>query len=368
MSQLQAFQATVAHQRPPRLLAYADFAPDVRHRLCQRHGTEDLASHYDMFTPVRCEPLWLTDRPPVDTAAYYHGEELPPGTTFNIFGVAKIPGPCYHFTRHLSPLRHAQHLVDIEQFPIDDFGDWDATVLRPHVERAHAAGKVTAAYIGDLYETAWQIRGYEAFLMDMVARPAWAECLLERLAQRNLVLAEACATSGVDLVQCGDDIAHQHGMMFALDVWRRLIHARWQRVWSRIKAVNSETKIWYHSDGNMTAVVGELIDAGVDILNPLQPECLDLDALHGQYGHRVTFDGTIGTQTTMPWGATADVRQAVRHAIEHFGSHGGLILSPTHVLEPDVPLANIEAFFEACHEYDEIASSPDRDATPSGSQ
>jgi uroporphyrinogen decarboxylase len=182
-------------------------------------------------------------------------------------------------------------------------------------------------------------------------RPAWAECLIERLAEQNRIKATAAARAGADMVHCGDDVAHQQAMMFSPEMWGTLLHAPWRRIWREVKDINPATRIWYHSDGNITTIVGDLIEAGVDVLNPLQPECLDVDALHAKYGRRLSFDGAIGTQSTMPFGSAADVRDRVREVIEKYGQDGGLIVSPTHVLEPEVPLENIDALVDACREF-----------------
>ena len=163
--------------------------------------------------------------------------------------------------------------------------------------------------------------------------------------------AVAFAKAGADMLTTGDDVASQKALMFAPDTWRRLIHSRWAKVWRAIKEIRSEARIWYHSDGNIGAIVPELVEAGLDILNPLQPECLDVDAIHRRFGGRLSFDGTIGTQSTMPWGSPKDVRARVRQVITKYGRKGGLIISPTHVLEPEVPLANIDALFAACREF-----------------
>jgi uroporphyrinogen decarboxylase len=205
--------------------------------------------------------------------------------------------------------------------------------------------------VGHIYETAWQIRGYEAFLTDMIERPAWAECLLERLKERNMAKCVAYARAGADLIRCGDDVANQKALMFAPDLWQRMMLSRWREIWQRVHEIHPTCQIFYHSDGNILAIVGELIKAGVNILNPLQPECLDIDAVHRRYGDRLTLDGCIGTQSTMPFGSPDDVRRRVCEVIARYGQHGGLIIAPTHVLEPDVPLENVDALFEACREY-----------------
>jgi uroporphyrinogen decarboxylase len=166
--------------------------------------------------------------------------------------------------------------------------------------------------------------------------------------------ARAAAAAGVDLLRCGDDVANQKTLMFARPTWKKLIHSRWSKLWDEVKSINPDMRIWYHSDGNVIDIVEDLADAGVDILNPLQPECLDVDEVHRRCGDRLTLDGTIGTQSTMPWGSSDEVRARVKEVIDKYGRNGCLIISPTHVLEPEVPLENIDALFDACREYGKL--------------
>jgi uroporphyrinogen decarboxylase len=348
---LERFRATVNHRRPERILFHADFTPDLNKRLVAHAGTEDLGKHYGMHDRGHIGIRRPADLPKPDYTPYWKDEQLPAGTTVNDFGVAMVPSGYYHFWGYLSPLRNAQKITELENYPLDDVRKWDFLDLKNQADCRHAGGKIAGAWVGHMYETAWQIRGYEQFLMDVVDQPAWAECLLERLMEQNLIKAEAYARAGADRIATGDDVANQENLMFSPDSWRKLMLSRWKKVWGRIKEINPKCKIWYHSDGNISAIIGDLIEAGVDILNPLQPECLDLDAVHKRYGNRLVFDGCIGTQSTMPFGSPAAVRARVKEVIEKYGRNGGLIVSPTHTLEPDVPLENIDMFFAACNEY-----------------
>lgn len=351
MNDLENFRATVAHCRPGRILCYASFTEDLHRRVVEHAGTFDLGVHYGMFDLNGVSIIRPPDLPWPDFGRYWENQVLPEGTRLDEHGVAQAPSGFYHFWGYVSPLRDAKSLSEIEAFPIDDVRGWDFSDLAEQAQNRHAEGQVAGAWVGHMYETAWQIRGYEQFLLDMIERPAWAECLLERLMEQNLIRARAFVLAGCDLIRTGDDVANQEAMMFSPNLWRTMMLSRWKKVWSAIKDINPHCKIWYHSDGNVTAIVGDLIEAGVDILNPVQPECLDTDALHRRYGDRLTLDGCIGTQSTMPWGSADDVRARVKQVIERYGQNGGLIVSPTHVLEPEVPLANIDALFEACREY-----------------
>lgn len=345
------FLATVEHRRPGRILYHAGFTPDLQRRVIDHIGTEDIAGYYGFFQRAGLGPQRPDDVEPIDYSGYYEDEDLPEDTRFNSVGAAQIPSGFYHFFGYVSPLRNAESLEEIENYPLPDFTEYDTSHYEETVQAAREEGRVVVGHVGHMYEWAWQIRGYEPFLMDMVQRPEWAKCLLDKIIEGDRFKAVEAARAGADYIHCGDDVANQESLMFSKPMWKEFMLSRWAGVWEEVKEVNPDCRIWYHSDGNIEAIVGDLIDAGVDILNPLQPEALDVDAIHDQYGDRVTFDGTIGTQSTMPHEGPDEVRARVREVIEKYGRNGGLIVSPTHVLEPEVPLENIDALFEACREY-----------------
>jgi uroporphyrinogen decarboxylase len=350
-TQLEQFFAATNHQRPDKLLFYAHFTPDLRNRVCEYIGTEDIEKHFGMFQPEAAESAIADQYKPLDFTKYWENQTLSEGSFINHLGVVEVPSGFYHFTGYISPLRNATSISELETYPITEVRHIDFAPVRKMVEDAHSQGRVARAWIGHMYEDAWQIRGYEQFLVDMLDHPSWAECLLERLFQKNYILAEGFAKAGVDLFTTGDDVANQRAMMFDVKTWRNMMLSRWKKVWRRIKEVNPNAKIWYHSDGNIFDIIPDLIEAGVDILNPVQPECLDLDDVHRKFGKKLTFDGCMGTQTTMPFGSSDDVRCRVEEIIAKYGQNGGLIISPTHILEPEVPLANIQAFYDACRSY-----------------
>lgn len=351
MTNLENFRATLDHRRPDQIPYYATFVNDLQRRVREHIGTDDISAHYGYFPTV--SPPVRTPENPVqpDYSVYWKDEELPEGTQLNSFGVAMIPSGYYHFWGYRSPLRNAQSLKDIEDYPLPDVNGLDFESRAMEAEAIHARGDVIRGFVGHIYENAWQIRGYEEFLIDLMERPAWAECMLRKLAERARILAVGYARAGADWICCGDDVANQNALMFPPDMWREKFLPLWRHIWEDVKRVNPDAAIWYHSDGNIIEIVDDLIEAGVDILNPLQPECLDIEDIYRRHGARLTFDGTIGTQTTMPFGSPADVRDRVREVITAYGRNGGLIISPTHVLEPDVPLENIDAMADACREY-----------------
>jgi uroporphyrinogen decarboxylase len=351
----ERFYQTVRHERHADLLYYAGFTPDLQRRMSEHVGVSaaELPEHFNMFAPVGVgnrsgRSTSLAERP--DLAQYYDEGQYPEGSHVDADGVLRVPGSSYHFTHRVSPLRNADSMEEIEAYPYYHPPIPDDAAMRAAVEAAHADGRVTVCSIGHIYEIAWQIRGYEEFLMDMISEPDRAELILETIAQDNIRRAEAGARAGVDFIRTGDDVANQNTLMFRKDMWQRFIKSRWARVYEAARRIKPDIEIWYHSDGNITDIIPELIDIGVTILNPVQPECMDIHEIKRRYGDKLVLDGTIGTQTTMPFGTTDEVRRTVRSRVRDLGRDGALILSPTHVLEPEVPVENVMAFLETSRE------------------
>ena len=118
-----------------------------------------------------------------------------------------------------------------------------------------------------------------------------------------------------------------------------------------MKEVRPDIIVIYHSCGYIESFINYLIDAGIDVLNPIQAECMEFREIYEKYGDRISFHGTIGTQTVMPFGTPEEVKENVWGNLDIAGEKGGLMVAPTHLLEPEVPWANILAYAEACREY-----------------
>ena len=126
---------------------------------------------------------------------------------------------------------------------------------------------------------------------------------------------------------------------------------RIKKVIDSARKENPDVLIAYHSCGYVKPFIKDFIDVGIDILNPIQPECMNFKEIHEEFGEEISFLGTLGTQTTMPFGTTDQVRRVVFENLEIAGDKGGLWVSPTHLLEPEVPWENIEAYVKACNDF-----------------
>jgi len=265
------------------------------------------------------------------------------------YGTGALAGTFHHFTRRFYPLLDATSRKELEAYPWPDFTlRCRHRHLEDEVARLQEEGWHVSGHVGSTWETAWQLLGMQRTMTELLTRPDVPRYVLRRITDDNCFKARRLAEAGVDMVRLVDDVGMQDRLMMSPALWRRELKPLLAEVIAAATAVRPDIAVWYHSDGDVSSIIEDLIEAGVTVLNPVQPECLDLEDLQ-RYRGRIAFWGTIGTQTTMPFGSPGDVRTAVRRSIDLFAP--GLVLAPTHVLEPEVPWENIVAFHEALDEY-----------------
>lgn len=348
MTKRERVLTAMNRQQPDRVPKVASFTPAIQAKFEAATGQTNPAEYFDY------DVTWAgfggpAQRP--DWTQWYPGPH-PKGTTYSEYGTAHVPGDFYHFWRLDFPMKGIDSLARMEEFPWPDFTPPARHEhLEQEVARLQAAGWYVQGGVGHIWENAWQITGMEKLMMDMVMKPELAAYVFDRVTEGRLFQSIRYAQAGVDCLACGDDVAMQHTMMMSPEMWREWLKPRWAKVWAAAREINPDIQIWYHSDGNLEPIIPDLIEIGMTILNPVQPECMDPAKLKAEYGDQLGFWGCVGTQTTFPFGNPQDMRQAVKELINTVGRGGGLLLAPTHSLEPDVPWENIVAFFEAVQEY-----------------
>ncbi len=353
MTQRELFAATLAHRSTGRFLYYAGFIAETEAALrkyVNMKPEESVAERFGCFVQQNVTLREPDGHRPPSFERYFADMERPAGARINWLGVLEIPGSVFHFTHYVSPLRNCGSVAEMADFPFPSAQGYTDGHMAAEVAALHDEGLIARTWVGHQYENAWQVRGYEEFLMDMALCPEVPHFVMAQMQKPALARAVAAARAGCDMISTGDDVANQRALMFKPEQWRTFIKAYWKPVYDQARAIKPDIAIWYHSDGNIAAILPELVELGVSVLNPVQPECLDVHALKERFGAQLVLDGVIGTQSTMPFGSPAQVKAAVRQAKRDLGYDGALILSPTHVLEPDVPPRNITAFFEACAE------------------
>ena len=295
----------------------------------------------------------IRDRGPIDWAAYYD-EPVKEGTVFSSNGVAHEPGSeaAKHMTHMRHPLEKFTSLEQLQAYPFSEVLADNLAEMTAAADAIHADGK---AAIGDMpctvWETSWYLRSMPALMMDMLEEDEKATWLLDHVTEQSCQHAQAYVQAGVDFLHLGDDVGMQQSIMMSREMYQQWIQPRLTRVIEAARAINPDVLIFYHTCGYVEPLIGDLIEAGIDILNPVQPECMDFADIHARYGEQLSFNGTLGTQTTMPFGSPEQVRQTTIRNLEIAGEKGGLLCCPTHLLEPEVPFENIEAYVAACKEF-----------------
>jgi uroporphyrinogen decarboxylase len=350
-NQLDIFRATVAHETHEEFLFYSNFTPDLEKRIRDKFAIDkdtNLREYFGMYSPVEVNLKAPDNYVKPDFREYFSDISIPNGAFINSLGVLEVPGSMYHFTGYVSPLRNAEDLSEIEKFPFPSLENYTEGHMASQVEAAHKEHKVTCCSLTHMYEDAWQIRGYTQFLMDMVTKPENCQYILDKICERNLKRAEAAVRAGVDVLISGDDVANQRALMFSPKDWRNYMKSRWAKVYEAARRIKPDIQIWYHSDGNIEEIIPELIEIGVTILNPVQPECINPVDIKKRYGKELVLDGAVGTQTLMPFGTPTEIMETIQDYKRSLGYDGAFIISPTHILEPEVSLENVVSFIEAC--------------------
>jgi uroporphyrinogen-III decarboxylase len=194
-----------------------------------------------------------------------------------------------------------------------------------------------------IFETAWALRGFENLLIDMAADPEKAERVLEIPFRYHMVVTQNLVKLGVDMIWLGDDVGEQRAMLMSPKMWRKYLKPRMAELIDSLRAINPQIKIAYHSDGVLYPIIPDLIEIGIDVLNPIQPLAMDPLKLKQDYGDRLCFWGSMDIQQTLPFGTPEDVKKEVITRLTTIGQGGGLIIGPTHNLQLDTPLENFWA-------------------------
>ena len=349
MTKRERFLAFANFEPLDRVPRHAGYTPHMLEKM-KDHLGQDPGARFDMDTGGGAGLRPPDGYEPPDYTRY-HPDRTQGEDSFTIDGngCGHVNHGFYHFTEYISPLLHATRLEELEEYPIPLKTDWLDDHMRQGAAEAHERGTWAQIFVGHMYECSWQVRGYEPFLEDLLLRREWAEVVLDKFCDNNLIAAEAAAKAGYDCMACGDDVANQNALMFKPELWREVMKPRWARVIAAARAHKPDIHVWYHSDGNIWEILDDLVEIGITILNPVQPECMNQLAIRKRFGSRLAFDGCVGTQTTFPFGTANEMRAKVHElATALDAGHGGLMLGPTHVLEPEVPAENVVAFFEAC--------------------
>ncbi len=198
-----------------------------------------------------------------------------------------------------------------------------------------------------IFEACWYLRGLDTFMMDMALEPDYSEKLMDKVMPFPLEASRKYIELGADMVWFGDDVSMQTGMMISVEMWRKYLKQRYAHLFAECKKLNPNIMIAYHSCGQCTEILDDMVEIGLDVLNPLQPMAIDPFETKKRYGKRLALFGGLCVQQVMPYGSVEDVKNAVEKLTSELGKGGGYILAPAHHIQADTSLDNIKALYEA---------------------
>jgi uroporphyrinogen decarboxylase len=346
MTSRERVQAAARRQVPDRVPRDIWLETRTIDRLRAHFGTSDLLAAMRMdVAAVGPDPSAVKN----DYSPYF----TRPGVTWDEWGRGRIWDAEEHYAEYLYPLEQATTVDEILAYPWPDLCEpYRYTGLGGRVEELHQRGYAVGGSLAEtVFEIAWQLRSMEHLFEDIIEEDEKAVVVLDKITERRVAVARAYAQAGVDILELGDDVAMQTGLLMSRKMWRKWFGPRLKQVIDAAREVSPDILVQYHSDGMINDLVPDLMAVGVDILNPVQPECVDHRWIKATYGDKLSFCGGLGVQSVLPFGTPDEVRAHVKDVFDALGTGGGLIIGPSHVIERDTPLENILAMLEAIDQY-----------------
>ena len=331
MTDKEWMQKTLSHQDTGKVPYNFMFSPPIEALLKRHYRSSSLEETLDfpirMNAPNSIKPLYASPDSYGDTIEDEFGVIW---STSYIDRGAPI-GPCLR-----EPTLAGYRFPDpSEEYRFEGLKEWSA----------ENSDQYRILWVGDLWERATFMRGMEDLLIDVTRNSAFVSALLGSIGDYSLgtmeLLFERCEFEAIAL---SDDYGTQKDLIISPESWRRFVKPSLRAIYDLAKRKGKA--VFHHSCGNVSAVIPDLIDLGLDILHPIQPETMDILALKRSYGKDLTFCGGLGTQNTLPHGNPCEVRDEVKRLKEEMGRGGGYILEPGITLQADVPLPNLLAMIE----------------------
>jgi uroporphyrinogen decarboxylase len=195
-----------------------------------------------------------------------------------------------------------------------------------------------------LFERAWTLAGMENVLMAMISDKPFANELFDRILEYDIGVTRTALSFDIDGMRFGDDWGQQRGLIMGPVLWREFIKPRIAKLFGLVKSRGK--RVFIHSCGKIDELFPDLVECGVDVFNPFQPEVMDVELMKRLHGARMTFFGGISTQKTLPYGTVAQVKEEVKRLIDRVGREGGYIAAPAHDIPKDARTDNIAAMLE----------------------
>ena len=195
-----------------------------------------------------------------------------------------------------------------------------------------------------LFERVWSLVGIENLMIYLLTEREFIHELMDRITEYNIKVIENAASIGVDCVHLGDDWGSQNSLLISSDMWKEFVKPRFHKICQAAR--NKGLLVSLHCCGKVDELFPDMIEAGVDVFDPFQPEVMDIFAIREKYKNKMAFWGGLSVQKTLPYGTPQDVKAEAKKILTELAPGGGYIFSPSHSLTGDIPVENIQAFLE----------------------
>ena len=265
----------------------------------------------------------------------------------------------YYYDITKSPLSGDIDLQGIKSYNLPQSKDFiDGLKLRNDIHDKFSQTQCAVVVRGSsqLVERVLFLRGFEDGLIDFAGNFEILTALLDKIVENNLQFLDTVLESVGDtahIIQINDDLGSQEGLLFSPDTYRKYIKPRHKKIFSYIKEKAPHIKIFLHSCGSIYDLIGDFIEIGVDILNPVQVSARKMDTkqLKKEFGNDITFWGGIDTQYVLPYGSSEEIRDEVKRRIDDLAPGGGFVFNTVHNIQADVPPENYITMWETFQEY-----------------
>ncbi|NPV07828.1 MAG: methyltransferase [Anaerolineae bacterium] len=327
----------------------------VEKPVLERYGADVVP--LDLGTLKGWQPWVLPDGTQAQLVADFILEPDGEGGWYQVSGGRRVshkPAASYYFDTIYHPLAEAQSVADVEGYELAEMPDEDLRLLEAEARRLRSETEyaIMGAFGGAFLEGGQGLRGWDQFLVDLAVDRPLAVAILDRILERNLHNVRRyldSVGSYIDLIQVGGDLGTQAGPQIRPEWYYELIQPRQKAFWSEIHRL-SDCKVFLHSCGSIRDLIDGIIDAGCDVLNPVQTSARGMDAaeLKAEFGDRITFwGGGCDTQSVLPFGTPEQVYEHVKERLEILKPGGGFVFCQIHNIQAGTPPENIEAMYQA---------------------
>ncbi len=346
MTPKERVRAALAHEEPDRVPLDMWLTPEVRDRLTAETGAADAwemrvsLGHDCLVSQVGIvASFYLSDAPRyVD----------PWGITWQRVSYADGKGSYTEMVDH--PLAGDDSLLDSYRAPDPDApGQYEELAML--VARFGGTHWIVGGAASAVFEGPWYLRGMDRFLADLLVNKDYAHRLIDIVADFHLRAGLRLVRMGCDMLLTGDDVGTQDRMLISPALFREFIKPRYGRLFAEYRRVNPRLKIAAHCCGFIEPIIDDLVEVGLDVLNPVQPLAMDPARLKRRYGKRLAFWGAVDDQMVMTFGSPADVEAEVRRRVRQLAPGGGYILCPSHNVQPTTPMENVRAYYRAAEKW-----------------